>query len=118
MVLEGAHGCHDHDRIWLEAREAALDVQELLCSQIGTEASLGHAPVSERERHARSHDGVASMRDVGEGASMHEHRIPLQGLHQIRLQRILEKRAHGTFRLEVMRRYRLILIGVAHDDAT
>ena len=116
MVLKRADGCNDHDRVGLQVGQAALDVQELLRTQVCTEAGLGNAIVAQRHGHAGGHDGVAAMRDIGEGTAMHEGRGAFQGLDQVGLQGVLQQRGHRTFRLQVVGGYGFIVIGVADDD--
>ena len=41
VVLDGAHRRDDHRRVRLEARLAALDVDELLGAEVGAEAAFG-----------------------------------------------------------------------------
>ena len=48
---------------------------------------------------------------------MHERRRAFERLHQIGLERILEQRAHGAFRMQLARRDRGVGGGVSHDDA-
>ena len=117
VVLQRAHRGDDHHRVGLKTGEAALDVEELLRAQIGAEAGLGHAVVAERHGHARGHDGVAAVGDVGERAAVHESRGALERLHEVRLQSVLQKRGHGALGLQIVGRDRRIIIGVAHHDA-
>ena len=57
------------------------------------------------------------MRDVGEGAAVHERRRAFQRLHEVRLEGVLQQRGHGALRLEVAGRDGLVVARVAHDDA-
>ena len=57
------------------------------------------------------------MRDVGERAAVHERRRALERLHQVRLQRILQERAHGALSVQVVRGDGRVIVGVAHYDA-
>ena len=88
VVLERANGCYQHASRWGEASFAALDVNELFSTQVGTEACLGHYIITKLERALGSDHGVATMCNVGERAAMHKRRIILEGLNQIRLKRI------------------------------
>ena len=54
------------------------------------------------------------MGDVGEGAAVDEGRGALQGLHQVRLDGVLQQGGHGALGLQVMGGDGLILIGVGH----
>ena len=58
------------------------------------------------------------MRDVGEGAAVHERGRALERLHEVRLERVLEQGRHRALGVQVVRRDRLIVVGVAHHDAT
>ena len=117
VVLKRANrGNHDHG-VGLEARQATLDVEKLLRAQIGTEACLGDGVVAERQSHPRRHDGVAAMRDVGEGAAVDERGRALERLHEVRLERVLEQRGHGAFGVQIVSGDGLVVEGVAHHDA-
>ena len=117
VIFERAHRGDDHHCIGLQPREAAFDVEELLRTQIGAEARLGHAVVAERHGHARGHDGVAAMRDVGERAAVHERRRALERLHQVGLERVLQQRAHRALGMQIVRGDGFVVVGVADDDA-
>ena len=56
------------------------------------------------------------MRDVGERAAVHECRLVLEGLHQVRRQRVLQQHRHRAVGLQVARGDRLPVAGVADDD--
>ena len=109
-------GHHDHG-VGLEACQAALDVEELLRAQIGTETSLGDGVVAKRQGHLSRHDGVASVRDVGEGAAVDERGRALERLHEVRLERVLEQRGHSALGVQIVSGDGLVVEGVAHHDA-
>eukprot|EP01036_Dinobryon_divergens_P042637 gene42637-56672_t len=115
MHLQRAHRGNDHDSGRREARLAALDVEELLRTQIRAEAGLGHHVVSELQARARGDDRVAAMGDVGEGAAMDEGGIAFERLHEVRLQRVLEKNRHRRRRLDVGGRDGLLVARIADD---
>ena len=56
------------------------------------------------------------MRDIGKRAAVDEGRDMLKRLHKVRLQCILHKSRHRAFRMDVARRDRGIVIGIADDD--
>jgi hypothetical protein len=58
--------------------------------------SAGDAPVGQVQRHARREHGVAAVGDVGERPTVHESGRALQGLDQIRLERVVQEREHRT----------------------
>ena len=115
--LEGAGGGHDHHGVGREARHAALDVEELLGTQVGAEAGLGDHDVAQGERHAGGHDRVAAVGDVGEGAAVHKGGRALEGLDQVGLEGVLEQGRHGAGGLEVAGGHGRAAVGVAHHDA-
>ena len=67
--LQRADGCDDHRRFRLEAGLSALDVEELLRSQVGAKPGFRHDIVGEVEREIGRDDRVAAMRDIGERAT-------------------------------------------------
>ena len=60
------------------------------------ESSFRHHIVAEGHRHLRSEDGVASMGDVGERTAMYECRRAFRGLHQVRVDGILQQDGDGS----------------------
>ena len=56
------------------------------------------------------------MGDVGERASVHQHRRALQGLRQVGLYRLLEQHRHGAGGLQVSGRHRRARAGAGDDD--
>ena len=46
VSLECAHSCHEHCSIRHQARGAALDVEETLCTHVGTKACFGDEVVA------------------------------------------------------------------------
>ena len=116
-MLESADGSNDDDAGRLEAGGAALDVEELLSAEVSTEAGLGDDVVSHLHGRGGCLDGVAAMGDVGEGAAMHERRVVLERLDQVRLDGILEQRGAGTLGLDVGNGDRLAGAAVGDDDA-
>ena len=74
VVLQRAHGC-DHDRtIRAQTRHAALDVNELLCAEIGTESRLRDRVVVQAECQSGREHGVAAVRNVCERSTVNEGR--------------------------------------------
>ena len=118
MVLQCANCGNYHNGIRLQARKAALDVQEFLGSQVGTETSFSYRVVAQSKGHVGCHDGIAAMCDVGEGTAVHECRGSFKRLNQIGLQSILQERSHSAFGMKVMGSNGLIVAGVANNDAT
>ena len=116
VVLQRTSGGDDHDGAGANARHAALDVEELLGTQIGTEAGLGNGDIAKAHRHTRGHDGVAAVGNIGEGTAVDKRGRALERLHQIGLERILEQGRHGTLSLKVTGANGLAGIAVADNN--
>ena len=114
--LQRANGGDDDRCGRRQARLAALDVEELLGAEIGTEAGFGHDVVDELQRGLGRQHRVAAVRDVGERSAVDEYGVVLQRLHQIGHQRVLEEDGHGAIALQLLGGDRLPLAGVADDD--
>ena len=114
VEFQRPHSGHQHNGVWLQTRQAAFDVQELFRAEVRAEARLRHSVVSQPHSHPGGGDGIAAMGDIGEGAAMDKHGRSLKGLHQIRLQGVLQQRRHGALGLEVMGRDRHTVIGIGH----
>ena len=117
MHLERADGGDQHDAVGHQAGVAALDIEELLRSQVGAEAGLGDAIVAELEGHASGLHGVAAVSDVGERAAVDDGRRVLEGLHQVGHEGVLEQDRHGARHLDVLSRDLAAPQRGAHDDA-
>ena len=114
--LHGPHGGDDDRRRRLQPGLAALDVEELLRAEIGAEAGFGDDVVGKLQRRRGGDHRIAAMRDVGERAAMHEGRVVLQRLHQVRLHGVLEQHGHGAVGLEVAGKDRALVAAVGDDD--
>ena len=51
------------------------------------------------------------------GPGVHERRLPLERLHDVRLDRVLHDHGHRAGHLQHLRRHRLAVDGRRHDDA-
>ena len=98
MVLQRLDRCDEHDRIRLEVAGPADDVEELLHPHVRAEARLGHHVVAELQRNAVGDERVVPVRDVREGAAMNDRRLPLERLHEVRLDRVLQEDGHRAGR--------------------
>ena len=116
VVLECTDGCHEDNAVRMQAGLAALDVEEFFCAQVCTEACLGYRIVSQLQGKAGCSNRVAAMCNVGERAAMHQARGTGQGLHQVRLDGILQQGAHGTVNLQVTGKYRGTVIAVCNQN--
>ena len=116
--LEGAHGAGDDHATGREAAVAADDVHELLGAQVGAEAGLGDDVVGQLHGDLVGDDRVVALRDVGERPGVDEARVALEGLHEVRLERVLEEDGHRAGRLDVLGGQRLAVGAVAEGDAS
>ena len=116
VVLHRAHRRHDDRRRGAHARRAGQDVDELLGAEVGAEPGLGHDVVGEPQRGLRRDRRVAAVRDVGERAAVDERGRVLEGLHEVRRERVAEDRGHRAVRVEVAGPHGLPVARVADDD--
>ncbi len=119
VELERAHGRHEHRGFRVEAAEAALDVEEFLGAEVGSESRFGDDDVRERQGRARREDAVAAVGDVAERAGVHERRPAFERLHEVRTDRVLEQQRHRAGRLQIGREHRFPIAPRrgADDDA-
>ena len=116
VVLERPDGGDEHRGGGVETGLAALDVEELLRPEVGAEARLGDDDVAEPQRRPRRDDRVAAVGDVGEGPAVDEGGVVLERLHEVRQDRLGEQHRHRPVGLEVARRHRPPVAGLADDD--
>ena len=113
MHLQALSRCHNDGEVGLKTALAAKDVIELLCAEVGTEASLRDGIVGVAKRHAGGHKRVATMSNVGKWAAMNDCGSILCGLHEVGLNGIFQKHHDGTSHTKILHRERSALIGVA-----
>ena len=87
--------------------EPADDVDELLEAHVGAEAALGDDVVAELEPEPVGDERVVAVRDVRERAAVDERRLALGGLHEVRLQRLLEQHRHRAGGADLLGGHRL-----------
>ncbi len=86
----------------VQAAEAADDVEELLHPHVRAEARLGHDVVAELHADAVGDERVVAVGDVRERAAVHQARLALERLDQVRLDRVLEQHRHRARRAEIL----------------
>ena len=116
VILERADRRDQHDEARPQAGLPAFDVDELFRAQVRAESGFGDDVVRELQRRLGRDHRVAPVRDIGERAAVNEGGVVLEGLHEIRLQRVLQQDRHRTVRLEVARMHGLLVARVADDD--
>ena len=116
VMRERADGGDEHDRARAEPARAADDVEELLHAHVGAEAALGDDVVAELQRHEVGDERVVAVRDVRERAAVDEGGLPLERLHEVRLEGVLEQHRHRPRCVELLRGHRLALPRVGDGD--
>ncbi len=99
-----------------EARFPAFDIEKFLRAQIGSKPGFRHDEISQLQSQAGADDAAAAVGDVGKRTAVHDHRCAFRRLDEIGLERILQKHAHGVYRLDVRWRNRLVIEIVADND--
>ena len=93
----------DHDgRIGRETRRPALDIEELLGAHVGAEAGFGADDLVRGEGDPVGDDRVVAVGDVGERPGVDEGRPALEGLEQVRLERVAQQHGHRAGDTEVL----------------
>src|SRR5947199_1460133 len=108
-MLEGADAHDEHRGVRSQAARAADEVDELLGPEVRAEACLRADDVPEAEGEAVREDGIVAVGDVREGPAVHEGGRPLQGLDQVRHQRVLQEDRRGPVDVEVAGADRMLL---------
>ena len=88
--------CDDDDTVGPHSGLPANDVHELLSSEIGGETGLGDDVIAEFQRGLGGDDAVRTVCDVGEGESVDEDGLSLEGLDQVRVDGVLEEDHHAS----------------------
>ena len=121
IVLQSTNGRYDNNCVRLQACHTALDIQELLSTQVCAEACLGNGVVSQLQSHFCSRYRVTSMSDVRERSAVNDSRCMLQSLYQVRLQSVLQKSRHSALCVQIAGCYGLLLgsfsVCIADDDS-
>ena len=116
MALEGTHSGHQHAGRGSDTGVAALDIQKLLCAQIGTETGLSDGIVGQRKAQLGSQHAVAAVGDVGKGTAVDDGGVVLEGLDEVGVERILQQGGHGTGRADLPGGDGLAVVGVGAYD--
>ena len=115
VVFQCPHGGHHHRYIRTQAGEAAFDVAEFFCPQIGAEAGFGNRVIAQLLRHPGGDYRIAAVGDVGKRAAVHQRRRAAQGLHQIGADGIFEQRRHGAVCFQFVCIHRLAVAAVGYQ---
>ena len=90
MHLQRPHGRYDDGGAGVQTGLAALDVEEFLGPQVGSEARLGHDIVGQLERGLGGDDGVTTVGNIGKRSAVDDGWIVFQGLNDIGLECVFE----------------------------
>ena len=115
--FERAHRGDHHCGGGFQTRDAAFDVEEFLRAEVRAEARLGDHIVAELQRRARCDDGIAPVRNVRERSAVDDGGRVFEGLDEVGLQRVLQKRGHCARGFQIVRRDGFPFKRVPHDDA-
>ena len=116
MHLQSLCRSHDNHQLRLQASLTALDIKELLSTQVGTEASLRHHIVTKSHRHLCSHHTRTAMGDIGKRTAMNKGRCLLGSLHQVGRKGITHQHGDGTAHTQVANAERLAIRGDTQKD--
>ena len=116
IVFQRTNRRDNDDAVRLEARQTALDVEELLRTEVGAEACFRNAVIAEFQRQARCAHGVAAVRNVCKRTAVHDGRCASNRLHKVRVDGIFEQSRHSAIRLDVLRIDRLAVIRICNED--
>src|SRR5699024_3037625 len=116
VVLEGPAGGDHHHGAGGKAGHPALDIQELLGTQVGTESGFGDYIICQLQAQLGGNGAVAAVCNVGKCTAVDDGGIVFQGLDQVGVQGVLEQGGHGTGGADLSGSHRLAVIGVGADD--
>ena len=116
VVAERLHRRDEHDRARLQSAEPADDVEELLHAHVRREPALGDDELAELERRPGRDERAVAVCDVRERAAVDEGGLPLDRLHEVRLQRLAQDHRHRPGRPDLLGSHRHPLGGAADRD--
>ena len=107
---------HDNHQLRLQASLTALDIKELLSTQVGTEACLRHHIVTKGHRHLCGHHTGTAMGDIRKRATMNKGRRLFGSLHQVGRKGITHQHGDSTTHTQVANAERLAIRGDTQED--
>ena len=113
VVLERTDSSDHDDCGGGKTREAALDVEELLRTEIRAEARFRHHIIRKLEGKLCSNYGIAAMGNVCKRAAMDQDRCMFKCLYQVRLECFLHGDGCSTCRIDVLNCDRLVVICIS-----
>ena len=83
VIFQGADRCDQYDCIRREVCLSALDIKELLCTEVCTKTRFGHDIICHGKGCCCRTDAVTAMRDIGKRTAMDKSRCMLQCLDHV-----------------------------------
>ena len=114
--LQALGGGDNHHKTRLQTRLTTFDVEELLSTEVGTEACLCHHIVAVGHGHLGSQDAAASVSNVGKRTTVDEGRRVLCCLHEVGHQGIAQQHRNGTCHTKVLHLEQLAVGSDAKHD--
>ena len=116
-MLERAHRADEHDAAGTQAAHAADDVEQLLHPHVRPESGLRDDVLAQPEAEKRRHQRRVAVGDVRERPAVHQARLALERLDQVRLDRVLEQHRHRAGGTQVFGGHGLgLFVAVADGD--
>ena len=107
---------HDNHQLRLQTSLTALDIKELLSTQVGTEACLRHHIVTKSHRHLCGHHTGTAVGDIRKRATMNKGRRLFGSLHQVGRKGITHQHGDGTAHTKVTNAERLAIGSDTQED--
>ncbi len=117
MFLESPYGADNDGAVGLQPALTTFDVNELREAALSSETVLGDDIIGQLQGHQIGQHRVVTMSNVGEGEAMADHRMPFQGLDQIRLQGIYKECRHGAGHFQILAGYGFAVIGIGDNGS-
>ena len=99
-----------------QAGLAALDIDELLRSEVRAKTGLRHGVLRETQPQFGGRYRVAAMGDISKWPTVDHGRVAFEGLHQVRLHAVAQQHRHRSIGFQVAGRYQPAILRVSHDD--
>ena len=116
VVLQSLDGSYKDNAWGSKSADTALDVQELLSTEVWTEACLCNCIVAQLESKLCSSQRIAAVSDICKRTAVDKRGSILQSLHKIGLESVLEEGCHSACAAEVLSVDRLAAEIICNED--
>ena len=116
VVLEGADSSHEHYRVGNKSCFAALDVEELLSSEVSAKARLGYGVFAQLKSELCSSYGVTAVGDVCERSAVNKSGSVFKSLNEVRLDSVLKQSRHRALCLKVTGKHGSAVVCISHEN--